>query len=107
MLNPGRLDTRCTFYEDQAVSDGMGAWTHTWAPLTSSPAWCKFEPLKGLEQIEAAKVQAGHHAKITIRRCRDLCPAHKVDILSERWNITAIQDYNREGFMICWIHRTE
>ncbi len=107
MFNPGRLDTRCTFYENQAVSDGMGAWEYTWAPLSGSPAWCKFEPLKGLERIEANRVEAGHHGKIRIRRCRDLCTAHKVDLLGERWDITSIEDYGRGGFMICWLHRTE
>ena len=104
-LNPGRLDTRCTFYEETAVSDGMGSWIYTWDEILLSPSWCKFEPLKGMEQIEAGKVAAGHNAKITVRRCESITTAAKVDILGERWDITAIDNYGRAGWQKLWIKR--
>jgi SPP1 family predicted phage head-tail adaptor len=107
MINPGRLDTRCTFWDEVAETDGMGSTTYTWAPIAASPAWCKFEPLRGMEQIEAGKVSSGHHGKITIRRCEDITTSAKVDVLSERWNVNSIEDMNREGWMLLWIHRTD
>jgi SPP1 family predicted phage head-tail adaptor len=105
-LNPGSLDTPCIFKEESVVPDGMGGWTTTLATITGSPAWCRFEPLRGMENIEAGKVTAGHHAKITIRRCEDITPAALVDVMGERWNVNAVEDYGRQGWMVLWINRT-
>ena len=107
MINPGRLDTKCAFWDEVATIDGMGSTVISWATIAGSPAWCKFEPLRGMEQIEAGKVSAGHNAKIIVRRCEDITTAAKVDVLGERWDVNSIEDYNREGWMRLWIHRTD
>jgi len=106
MFNPGRLDTRCTFYESVAVTDEYGDFVYTWDLIPLAPSWCRFEPLKGMELTEFRKIAANHHAKITVRRCEAITTAAKVDVMGERWDVTSIEDYGRSGWQRLWIERT-
>ncbi len=99
MNNPGRLDTRCSFLEEVATTDGMGSTTITWAAVSGSPKWCNFKPLKGLERVEASKVTSGDLAKIIVRRWDDVDSSMEIDIGLHRWEILATEDHRRAGYM--------
>ena len=105
MNNAGRFDTPCKLWEYTLEQDEYGQEHKTWTSPAGSPRWCKVEPLKGVERIEAQKMTATIENKLVVRRWADMHVTHEIDVLGERWRVTSIEDYGRQGIMILWVQR--
>ena len=99
----GRFDTPCEFRQYTFTQDDLGSPIYTWDVVTGAPIWCRVEPLKGLERIEAGKLTATHICKIVIRRFEDIHPSMEVWFRGEMWNIKSIEDFGRTGIMILYV----
>lgn len=99
-MRAGKLDQAITIQSVMLADDGMGSPTETWATVTGAPTWAEVMPLRGLERIEAAKVEASTTVKLRIRRFASLTTANRVLHGSRTYNIRAIEDYHRAGDMV-------
>ncbi len=105
MNNAGTLDTPCQFYERVLTYDDYGDPVYSWEKPSGSPLWCKVDPLRGVEMVTAHQTYAEMQCKVTIRRWPDIDPTHEIEVRGERWNITGIEDYGRQGMMTLWLKR--
>lgn len=100
LMRAGRLDQPIQIQAVTLVDDGMGSPMEEWAAVIGAPTWAEVMPLRGLERIEAAKVEASTTVKLRIRRFAGLTTKNRVLHGSKVYNIRAIEDYGRSGDMV-------
>lgn len=100
MIIPGKLDQVIEIQSATLTSDGMGDSTKTWAAVSGSPKRAEYIPLRGLERVEAGKLESVTVFKLRIRRFSTMSTAYQITHNSKTYRITGIEDYNRDGDMV-------
>lgn len=83
----------------------MGSPTETWATAAGAPLWAEMIPLRGVERIEAGKLEAATEVKFRIRRWSSLTSKHRIIHSGRTYRITGIEDNGRAGDMV--VHCSE
>lgn len=100
--NPGRFDTPCQFFAQVYTTNDYGEPVYEWDNPLDAPRWCKVEPLKGVERVTAQQTYTEIPCKVVIRRW-DVHLTDEIEFRGERWQITGIEDYGRQGIMVLWV----
>ncbi|MBF0232502.1 MAG: phage head closure protein [Desulfamplus sp.] len=103
MIDPRKLDQRIDIQTMTAVSDfmgGMGGTSYTWASAAGAPSWAQYIPMRGIERIEAGKLEAVTDFKLRIRRWAGLTASHRIIHDSDTCEILGIEDNHRDGDMV-------
>ena len=100
MIIPGKLDQVIEIQAATLTSDGMGGSTETWAAVSNSPKRAEYIPIRGLERIEAGKIESTTIFKLRIRRFSTMSTAYKITHNSNTYRVTGIEDFHRDGDMI-------
>jgi len=108
MIYSGRLDTVVSFKSLTPSTDGMGAPGGSWATMSSVPTRAEYIPMRGLEQVEAGKLESRMVFKLRIRRSDSITPAVRVVVRGVTAKITGIEDAGRNGMdMVLWCEGVE
>lgn len=100
MVRAGRLDEPITIQALTIGADSMGAPTETWTTVSGAPTWAQYIPVRGMERIEAGKLEAVSPVKLRIRRWSSLTTRHRVLHGSKTYRILGIEDNQRDGDMV-------
>ena len=108
MIFSGRLDEVVTFKSLATTTDSMGATVETWSTMTGVPTRAEYIPLRGLEQVEAGKLESDMVFKLRIRRSSSITPGCRVVVRGVTAKITGIEDNYRNGLdMVLWCEGTQ
>lgn len=99
-MRAGALDQPITIQAVTISQDGHGAPTESWAAVTGAPAWAQYMPIRGIERIEAGKLENVSNLKLRIRRFSTLTTKHRVVHGSKTYKIHGIEDNYRDGDMV-------
>lgn len=100
MFNPGKADQPITIKSISTTSDGMGGVTQSETILSDAPKWACYIPLRGIERIEAGKLEIVTEMKLRIRRDTRVDATCTVTHGSKTYRITGIEDNQRDGDMV-------
>lgn len=100
MFSPGRADQPITLEKLTVTQDGMGGTTEAWATDAKAPKWAEYWPLRGLERIEAGKLEQVTDLKLRIRRYVPLDASYRVKHKGRTYRITGVEDGQRAGDMV-------
>ena len=99
-ISSGKLDQPITIQTLTTGVDGMGSPTETWATAAGSPLWAEMMPLRGIERIEAGKMEAATEVKFRVRRWASMTTKHQVIHSGRTYRILGIEDHGRAGDMV-------
>lgn len=100
MFSPGKADQPITIKTVTVTDDGMGGSVEADAVLANAPKWAEYIPLRGIERIEAGKLEYVTEMKLRIRRDARVNPTCRVVHGSKTYRITGVEDNNRAGDMV-------
>lgn len=111
-MNPGKLDTRCTFQEQTRTSDGGGGFTTEWTDRFTAWGGFMFPSIRSrMEVIAAGAVQTVNAAQLTVRdstNTRLVTKEWRVEVVSdpnvsptavEVWNVRKALPRTRDGYL--------
>jgi SPP1 family predicted phage head-tail adaptor len=97
----GARNQRVTIIAATVTQDATGAEVLDWAtPTTVATVWAEVVPVRGMERMESAKLDATIEYKFRILYRSDVTPLHRVEWRDEQYDITAVipdVDKVREG----------
>ena len=102
MIFAGQLDQVITIQTLTTGTDGMGATTESWATLSGSPTRAQYIPIRGIERIEANKLEEKISFKLRVRRDASITVSDRVVYNSKNYDIIDIEDNNRDNDMVIW-----
>lgn len=76
MMRAGKLRFRLEIQQPVETRDAIGGVVQTWTKVRQ--VWADLEPLKGLELLEAAKVEPRLSHRVTLRYAPDLTPSSRL-----------------------------
>jgi len=100
LIIPGKLDQVIEIQSVALTSDGMGGSTEVWSAVSGSPKRAEYIPIRGLERIEAGKVESTTIFKLRIRRFSTMSTTYRITHNSKTYRVTGIEDFHRDGDMI-------
>ncbi len=100
MIRAGKLDQVIAIQALTVTQDGMGASVEAWATVSVAPTRAAYIPLRGLESLEAGKLESSTLFKLRIRRYSSMDTKHRVIHNGKTYRITGIEDYHRDGDMV-------
>ena len=99
-ISAGNLDQSITIQKLTTAQDGMGGETQSWATAIGSPTFAQYMTLRGMERIEAGKLESVTEFKLRIRRWATLDTSYRITHGGKTYRITGIEDNHRQGDMV-------
>lgn len=81
MTHTGQLRERVTIQEQPSAADGGGGFgaDGPWTAISTTPnVWARVEPLKGMEQLEAMRLETQVSHAVTIRHRSDVTTTNRL-----------------------------
>ena len=100
MIIPGKLDQVIEIQSVTRTTDGMGDSSEVWAAVSNSPKRAEYIPVRGLERIEAGKLESATIFKLRIRRFSTMSSAYRITHSGNTYRVTGIEDFHRDGDMV-------
>ena len=100
MIRSGKLDQPILIQTITVSADGMGASTESFATASGAPLWAQYIPVRGMERLEAGKMESGTEFKLRIRRWAAMTTKHRVVHNSLNCEVLGIEDNHRDGDMV-------
>lgn len=100
MISSGKLDKYVVFQRVETSADAMGSPAESWVDIGGAPHWAEFIPVRGLERIEASKINSVNPLKVRVRRFASLSSKNRMKYGERIFKILGIEDYQPEGEMV-------
>jgi len=100
MFIVGKADQPITIKTITLTGDGMGGSTETEVTLANAPRWAEYVPVRGIERIEAGKLEAVTEMKLRVRRDSRINSTCKIIHGGKTYRVTGVEDNLRAGDMV-------